>query len=487
MKEDLISVLLVEDEEYDVSRTIKTIEPYAERIKILDIVSTGRQALNLISTKQYDVVILDYQISGGLYGEELIKKIKKLEKSLQIIVITKMTLNHTDLILANQILKSGAFWFGTKNPSDIEESIYQQTDFILAILNAFEKKKLEEEKDKLLNEKKDSQNKLDSNIQLMIDEKPLIGNSTGLNRVREQIKTYAATNTSVLITGESGTGKELVARNLHYKSDRKYEKIITLNCSAIPESLIESELFGYEKGAFTDAKSGKLGLFEQANKGTIFLDEISELPLSSQAKLLRVLEAGEIDKIGRDKKYNVDVRVVSATNKNLKELVAKKEFREDLYYRLNILNINVPPLRERDDDITDLINFYTNYFCSDLNIKIPQYLDESLTFFREYEWKGNIRELKNIVQRLIVLKKETIDLATVKLTLDGKNDKNLSSQQFYNLDEGNFHKLKDAEREFRTNYCEFARKTSKNDSEAALKLGLPPSNFHRICKELGIK
>jgi len=487
MKEDLIRVLLVEDEEYDVLRTIKTIEPYAERIKILDIVSTGRHALNLISAKQYDVVILDYQISGGLYGEELIKKIKILEKSLQIIVITKMTLNQTDLILANQILNSGAFWFGTKNPTDIEESIYQQTDFILAILNAFEKKKLEEEKDKLLYEKKDSQDKLDSNIQLMIDEKPLIGSSTGLNRVKEQIKTYAATNTSVLITGESGTGKELVARNLHYKSDRKYEKIITLNCSAIPENLIESELFGYEKGAFTDAKSEKLGLFEQAHKGTIFLDEISELPLSSQSKLLRVLEAGEIDKIGRNKKYNVDVRVISATNKNLKELVIKREFREDLYYRLNILNINIPPLRERQDDIIELINYYTKFYCSDLNIKIPVYLKESLNFFKNYKWKGNIRELKNIVQRLIILKKDSIDLTTVKLTLDSYDDRNINFQQFFNINEESFSKLKDAEKEFRINYCEYARKISKNDTEAALKLGLPPSNFYRLCKEIGLK
>lgn len=487
MKENQIKVLLVEDEEFDVNRTTNTIKPYEEKIKIIDVVSTGNQAINLIKENQYDVVLLDYQISGGLYGEELIKRIKEINKSIQIIVITKMTLNQTDLILANQILNSGAFWFGTKNPTDIEEAIYQPTDFILAIVNAFEKKQLEEEKNKLLNEKKDSQEKLDKKIQTIIDEKPFIGNSAILMKVKDQIKTYSQTNTSVLITGESGTGKELVARNIHYYSKRKYEKMITLNCSAIPEHLIESELFGYEKGAFTDAKSSKLGLFEQAHKGTIFLDEISELPLNSQAKLLRVLETGEIDKIGRNKIYVADVRVISATNKNLLELVRKKMFREDLYYRLNILNIYIPPLRERKEDISNLIHFYTNFYCNDLSIKIPTYKPESIKYLQKYDWPGNVRELKNVIQRIIVRKNDIIDLETVKVSIDGKNKGEFSLFTLDNIDENNFIKLKDAERKFKINYCNYARKISKNDTEAALKLGLPPSNFHRLCKDLGIK
>jgi len=487
MNEKTIKVLLVEDEEYDVIRTVNTIKPYEEKISIIDVVSTGQQALNLISQKDLDVVILDYQISGGLYGESLIKRIKKVKNNIQIIVITKMTLNQTDLILANQILDSGAFWFGTKNPSDIEDSIYQPTDFILAILNAFEKKKLEDEKEKLLHEKNKSQEKLDDKIQLIIDTKPLIGDSVGLEKVKELIQTYGPTDTNVLITGESGTGKELVARNLHYNSKRKYEKIITLNCSAIPEHLIESELFGYEKGAFTDAKKGKLGLFELANKGTIFLDEISELPLISQAKLLRVLEEGEIDKIGRNKKYKVDVRVISATNKNLKELIKTKTFREDLYYRLNILKIHIPPLRERKDDVIKLIKYYTNFYCNDLSIKIPVYSQESLEYLKRQEWEGNIRELKNVVQRIVVQKKENVSLNNTKLAMDTQVNQNIEISALFNLNEDDFLKLKDAEREFKINYCKFAQKISKNDSEAAMKLGLPPSNFHRLCKEIGLK
>lgn len=487
MKENIVKVLLVEDEEYDVLRTKKTIEPFNEKIEIIDVVSTGKQALNLIRENSYDVAILDYQISGGLYGEELIKRIKEINKSLQVIVITKMTLNQTDLILANQILESGAFWFGTKNPTDIEDSIYQPTDFILAILNAYEKKKLEEEKDKLIVKNKDSQKKLDNKIQFLIDDKPLVGSSFGLIKVKEQIKTFAETNTSVLITGESGTGKELVARNIHLQSDRKYEKFITLNCSAIPEHLIESELFGYEKGAFTDAKSGKLGFFEQAHKGTIFLDEISELPLISQSKLLRVLETGEIDKIGREKKYNVDTRVISATNRDLRELVRKKLFREDLYYRLNILQIEIPPLRERKEDILELINYYTNFFCNDLSTMIPEFDAKSLDYLQNYEWSGNVRELKNIVQRIIVQKKDKIDLATVKRAIDNKVTKEFCVSPLKNITEHNLLKMKEAEREFKIAYCTFTRNLSKNDTDAALKLGLPPSNFHRMLKDLGLK
>lgn len=486
MENNLVNVLLVEDEEFDVNRIIKTIEPYANRFIVNDVVSSGKHALNLIVDKNYDVVILDYQITGGLYGEELIRRIKEINKTTQIIVITKMTLNQTDLSLANKILNSGAFWFGTKNPTDIEDSIYQPTDFILAILNAYEKKKLEEEKNKLINEKIDSQKKLDNKIQNIIDEKPIIGNSNILTKVKELIKTYSEVNASVLITGESGTGKELVARNIHYYSNRKYEKIITLNCSAIPEHLIESELFGYEKGAFTDAKKGKLGLFEQANNGTIFLDEISELPLKSQSKLLRVLETGEIDKIGRNKKYNVDVRVISATNKNLLELIQKKLFREDLYYRLNIFHIEIPPLRKRRSDIISIINYYTNFYCNDLGVKIPIFTKDSLDFLAQYDWPGNIRELKNIVQRIVVSKKEIVELKLVKQTIDNKllENKNFSTQYFV---ENNFMKLKDAEKKFRTDYCTYARKISRNDTETALKLGLPPSNFYRICKDLGLK
>ena len=365
MDQDQIKVLLIEDEEYDVRRIKNTIDPFRERIQIEEIVSTGEDALKAIKDRgPFDVAILDYQISGGLYGERLLKRIREIDATIQVVVITKMTINQTDIQFATQMLDSGAYWFGTKYPSDIEDFIYQPTDFILTILNAAEKKQLE-------NDRIRSQKRLDRKIDRIVQERPLLGESQSIEQVRDHISKFAVTQANVLIVGESGSGKELIARNIHYQSDRRYENFVTVNCAAIPGELIESELFGFIKGAFTGAKADKAGLFEQANLGTIFLDEISELPYLAQAKLLRVLETGEMDKIGRKKSYMVDVRVISATNKNLKELMKQNKFREDLYYRLNILNIQAPAIRDRQDDIPLLIKYFVDHYCHDLSIVPP--------------------------------------------------------------------------------------------------------------------
>jgi len=481
MKQDQIKLLLIEDESYDVRRIKNTIEPFRERIRIADIVSTGDDALNAIKeTGPYDVAILDYQISGGLYGERLIMRMKELDPSLQVVVITKMTVNQTDIHFANQMLESGAYWFGTKYPSDIEEFIYQPTDFVLTIMNAAEKKKLEEASLR-------SQKRLDRKIDRIVQERPLLGESQSMKQVRDLIGKYAITTANVLILGESGSGKELIARNIHYQSERRYENVVTVNCAAIPGELIESELFGFVKGAFTGAKEDKAGLFEQAHKGTIFLDEISEMPYSAQAKLLRVLETGEMDKIGRKKSHNVDVRVISATNKNLKELMEQKKFREDLYYRLNILKINAPSIRQRQEDIPELIEHYLDHYCKDLSIRRPKIEEEAWLQLRQYDWPGNVRQLKNVVQRLVILGIDGITSETVNMALDMQAQEKISSFSNPVFDEQNLLPLKEVEFNFRKQYFEFVRRHSKTDTEAAGKLGLAPPNFHRMCKELGLK
>jgi DNA-binding NtrC family response regulator len=285
----VIRVLLVEDEDFDVARVKKTVSLSTTRIQVEDVVSNGKSALDKIRDNPdfYDVVILDYQISGGLRGEELIHKMKELDQFLQIIVITKMTINTTDFDFANNLLKAGAYWYCTKYPGNIEDYVYQPTDFILSIVNAYERKKLEKQKLK-------SDKRLKQSNENLLESKKIIGESKPMIQLNEIIEKYARSEANLLISGASGTGKELVAWNIHLKSKRNYEKFIPINCGSIPHDLVESELFGYERGAFTGAMNTKAGLFEIANNGTIFLDEVGELPLQAQVKLLRVIQEGEI-------------------------------------------------------------------------------------------------------------------------------------------------------------------------------------------------
>jgi DNA-binding NtrC family response regulator len=275
--DERIQILLIEDEEFDVRRVRNTLRPFDHQIEIRDVVSNGDSAIELLEQhhEHYDVVIMDLQIAGGTMGEALIRAIKRIEPSRQIIVITKMTVNITDFDFANRILQAGAFWYCTKYPSDIEDYIYQPTDFILSIFNAYQRKRLESEKSR-------SEKKLLRNVEGMLSRTKILGVSEQIQKIRAQIKQLAVTDATVLISGPSGTGKELVAINIHYESKRKLENFVTINCGSIPDELIESELFGYEKGAFTGANANKRGLFEQANHGTIFLDEVAELPLVAQ-------------------------------------------------------------------------------------------------------------------------------------------------------------------------------------------------------------
>ncbi len=482
-RNDKINILLLEDEEFDVKRVKKTISYYETRIKVLDVVSNGRAALELIKEHpdKYDIVIMDYQISGGLKGEELITQIKNHDQFIQIIVITKMTINITNYDFANSLMRAGAFWYCTKYPGNIEEYIYQPTDFILSIFNAYEKKRLE--KYKLRSDKK-----LTQNIQSLLEMKKIIGESEPVLQLKESIEKYAKSDVNILINGASGTGKELVAWNIHLKSKRKYENFIPINCGSIPGELVESELFGYEKGSFTGANTNKPGLFEVANHGTLFLDEVAELPLSAQVKLLRVIQDGEIEKIGRTGKINVDVRIIAASNKILANEVMNNKFREDLYYRLNVVPLDIVPLRKRGQDIILLFNHFLEYFSRDMDIKKPEVDEKANEILLNYKWPGNVRELRNVVQRLIINSNGTITAKDISNPAILRNHIVLKEEtNFEDLYSGQVLPLKDMEKIFRTKYFKYVRSISSSDSSAAEKLGMAPSNFYRMCKELGIK
>ncbi|MBN8707158.1 MAG: sigma-54-dependent Fis family transcriptional regulator [Bacteroidetes bacterium] len=482
-KADEIKILLIEDEEFDVLRVRNTVSYYENRIKIVNTVSNGRAALELVKENpdKFDVVIMDYQISGGLKGEELITEIKAVDPFIQIIVITKMTINITDYNFANRLIKAGAFWYCTKYPGNIEEYIYQPTDFILSIFNAFEKKKLE--KLKLRSDKKLSQN-----IVNLLEIKRIIGDSKPIVQLKESIEKYAKSDVSILVNGPSGTGKELVAWNIHLKSNRKYENFVPINCGSIPDELIESELFGYEKGSFTGAQNAKLGLFEQAHHGTLFLDEVAELPLNAQVKLLRVIQEGEIEKIGRTKKVQVDVRIIAATNKDLANEVNTGRFREDLYYRLNVVPIDIVPLRLRGYDIILLFEHFTAYFSQDMGLETPELQEDAKDILLNYRWPGNVRELRNVVQRLVLNCTGKITAKDISNPMILRNHLIVKDEtSFENMTFGQVLPYRDVERMFKKKYFEYVRSISSSDSSAAEKLGLAPSNYYRMCKELGLK
>ncbi|HHE54739.1 MAG TPA: sigma-54-dependent Fis family transcriptional regulator, partial [Caldithrix abyssi] len=326
-------------------------------------------------------------------------------------------------------------------------------------------------------------------INQILNEKVLIGESEAIRELRKKIERVAQQDSTVLILGESGTGKELVATHLHYLSKRRFEKFMTINCGSLPHELIESELFGFEKGSFTGATNKKIGLFEAANHGTVFLDEIGELPMSAQVKLLRVLQDGEIDKIGRTEKVKVDVRVVAATNKDLVKAVQQKKFREDLFYRLNVINLYIPPLRERREDIPLLVEHFLNYFADNLGLARPQITTSAMDYLKSFDWPGNVRQLQNVIQRLLYNVDGQIDVEDVKNSLGLAPQSKISSEQENSFvwDAANIAAWRDVEKAFKKKYFEFVRKRTSSDAEAARLLGLAPPNFHRMCKELGLK
>jgi two-component system response regulator PilR (NtrC family) len=345
----------------------------------VSLASNGEEVVKLIDNDLFDLVLLDIRMPK-LDGISALKKIKAIAPETIVIMITAYASADT----AIKAMKEGAYDYITK-PFKVEE-------IKLIIKNALEKKNLQKENILLKQVVRDRYHF--GNI---------IGQSPKMVVLYDLLEKVSPTKTNILITGESGTGKELVAKAIHYNSPRKEKPFVTLNCGAIPESLIESELFGHMKGAFTDAIATKKGLFEVADEGTIFLDEISELPLLMQVKLLRVLQDKEFKRVGGTEDIRVDVRIISATNKDLEEGVKEKRFREDLFYRLNVIQIKLPPLRDRKEDVQILADHFLKKYSEELNKGIAKISPEAIPILLNYEYPGNVRELQNIIERAVAL------------------------------------------------------------------------------------
>lgn len=359
----------------------------------------GQEALEFISQRSYDIVITDIKMPN-VTGIDVLKAVKETSPETIVIMITAYASTET----AMDAMKLGAYDYINK-PFKIEE-------IKLIVRNAFERRRLREEN--LLLKRKIQEWTLSGVIG------GIVGKSPSIMRIVELIVKIADSPSNILITGESGTGKELVARAIHNYSNRKDQSFVAINCNAIPEGLLESELFGHVKGAFTGAIASKEGLFETANNGTIFLDEIGDIPHNFQIKILRVLEDRTFKRVGGNQEIKVDVRVVAATNKDLKKAVADGEFREDLFYRLNVIPVEMPPLRDRKEDIPLLINHFISKYNRVLGRNIKKVADDAMQNMVNHPWKGNVRELENVIERIITLGSGTvIELTSVDECLQG--------------------------------------------------------------------
>ncbi|MDP4130010.1 MAG: sigma-54 dependent transcriptional regulator [Bacteroidota bacterium] len=374
-----MSNILIIDDEKAIRKTLSEILSY-EGYKI-DESGDGEEGFRKFKEKEYDVILCDIKMPR-MDGIEFLEKAKESNPDIPIIMIS----GHGTIETAVEAVKKGAYDYISK-PPDLNR-------LLITIRNAMDKTSLVAET-KVLKRRI-------SKVQEMI------GASSPIQKIRETIDKVAPTDARILITGENGVGKELVARWVHEKSNRAGGPLIEVNCAAIPGELIESELFGHEKGSFTSAVKQRIGKFEQANTGTLFLDEIGDMSPNAQAKVLRALQEGKITRVGGDKDINVDVRVIAATNKDLLKEVDEKNFRLDLYHRLSVIIIHVPSLNERKDDIPLLTDKFMNDICNEYGIARKNIEDDAIRALQEYNWTGNIRELRNVVERLIILSAKTI-------------------------------------------------------------------------------
>jgi DNA-binding NtrC family response regulator len=377
--------LLVVDDEKSIRKALTEIiinEGYS-----CDDASEASEALNLIRSKNYDCILSDIKMPN-MDGMEMLAQLKAEGFDMPIIMIS----GHGNTEIAVEAVKKGAFDFINK-PPDLNR-------LLITIRNALDKGSLVTETKKLKKSSSYSQE--------------IIGNSPSIQVIKATIDKVAQTDARVLITGENGSGKELVARWIHEKSNRNNHPLIEVNCAAIPSELIESELFGHEKGSFTSAVKQHIGKFEQANGGTLFLDEIGDMSASAQAKVLRALQEGKISRVGGEKEMNVDVRVIAATNKDLIKEAEVGNFRLDLYHRLGVIIIKVPSLNERRDDIPILTNYFLKMICNDYKMPLKTIASKALEALIEFNWTGNIRELRNVVERLVILSDKEITLLDIQ-------------------------------------------------------------------------
>jgi len=454
MKNKPKAKILVVDDEENIRKSLKMILEYEGYI-FLEAVD-GEEALDIVEeTVGMDLILLDVKLPGK-DGLEVLAEIKKRPYSPEVIMIS----GHGTIQTAVEATKLGAFDF-------LEKPLHRER-ILLNIRNALNQSELRRE---CLDLRKKAEKKYQ-----------LVGNHSLMKNLWKEILKAAPTNATVLIFGESGTGKELIARAIHNHSLRAKEKFVQVNCAAIPEELIESELFGHEKGAFTGATERKTGKFEQADGGTIFLDEIGDMSLKTQSKVLRVLEEGEVQKVGSNKISKVDVRVIAATNKNLPKELKEGNFRDDLYFRLNVVPIYSPPLRERKEDIPLFIDYFCWNFAEENNFKVKKFSDKAIEAMMKYPWKGNVRELKNVIERLIIMiESDVIEKKDLPEIIRGgmniyfpEAEKVKSLKEFRDLAERNFILAKLEENDW-------------NISQTAREIDTPRSNLYKKLEQYGIK
>ncbi len=420
--------------------------------------ATGEEALSNIQREDPDLVLLDIWMPG-IDGLETLKQIKHLRPNQLVIMMS----GHGSIETAVKATKLGAYDFIEK-PLSLEK-------VLLSIQNAMQIGQLVAE-NQALKEK-------------ISREYEMVGNSQVINKLKEQIKIAAPSSGWALITGENGTGKELVARAIHRQSTRSQKPFVEVNCAAIPEELIESELFGHEKGSFTGATAARKGKFDQANGGTLFLDEIGDMSLKTQAKILRILQEHKYERVGGNRTIEVDVRVIAATNKNLTNEINSGNFREDLYFRLNVLPFTVPPLRDRKDDIPRLCRHFLQYFCGKESREIKIISEKASQALTTYNWPGNVRELKNLIERLVIMtpgkniRLEDLPHTIIQNVATGTviNNKIAELPDSYRAAKEIF------EKQFLLNKL---GKNNWNVSRTAEEIGLERSNLHRKIKTYGI-
>jgi two-component system nitrogen regulation response regulator NtrX len=418
--------------------------------------SNGYEALKIIEEESPDLVLLDIWMPG-MDGIETLREIKRTNPFLQVVIIS----GHGTIETAVKATKLGAYHFVEK-PLSIEK-------VVVTINNALNFRRLEEE-NRFLRKK-------------TLEKHSITGNSPPIQALKKQIAIAAPTQAWVLITGENGTGKELVARTIHQMSDRPDKPLIDVNCAAIPDELIESELFGHEKGAFTGATTRKRGKFEVADKGTIFLDEIGDMSLKTQAKILRILQEKKFERVGGTRTLSVDVRVLAASNKDLEREIGKGTFREDLYFRLNVIPIEVPPLRNRNEDIPLLIETFLSEFVQEGDCGQKSMTPEAIEHLKAYQWPGNVRELKNLVERLAIMIQSDV-IGEDDIPLSYRHQKATTSDMEFLREDS----LKEAKREFEKAYIQQKLAENNNNiSQTADSIGIERSHLYKKIKSFGFR
>ena len=449
--------ILITDDEKSIRNALREILEF-ENYSVLEA-ENGEEALRIIQTETVDLVLLDIKMKG-MDGIEVLEKIKETNTELPVIMIS----GHGNIKIAVEATKTGAFDFLEK-PPDLNR-------LLISVRNALKSSELIRENQQIRTE--------------LYGDTEIIGSSPSMLKIKELIEKVAPSSSRVLITGENGTGKELVAKAIHNKSRRANRKFVDVNCAAIPSELLESELFGHEKGAFTGASSRRIGKFEQADGGTLFLDEIGDMSSDSQAKVLRALQENQIIRVGGTERIDVDVRVLSATNKDLQKEIEEHKFREDLFHRLNVIPIHLPPLRERRDDIPNLAKWFLNKLAdNEIVFSGKSFSETALKKLQEQPWPGNIRELQNVVERLALLSSE--DAITEKdVELLVMNKKKPKDQLGNLLDEtDSFHDYKEeAERLFLLRKLE---KYNWNVSATADAIDIQRSHIYNKMKKYQIE